>query len=685
MQSKYLSLIILVAVLFTSCGAERNMKKGEEHLALGEYYDAATQFKKAYQQTPAKEREKRGQRALKMARCYAKINQTTRALPGYRNALRYNQATAKDRLAYARLLLKDGQYKLAEQEFMMLKDSFPDNILVKNGLISARTAPKMKKNNSSVSTFNSTIANDQGKYTVKRADIFNSRRADYSPMLYGDNCEQLYFTSTRNEAEGDELNGITGTKSGDIFFSEKNDLGKWSKPETAGENLNTVYDEGCAAFSADGKTMYLTQCVTDIASPHFAKIMTSARSDANWSKMSELNISRDTLSSYAHPAISPDGEWLYFTSDMPGGKGGLDIWRIRITANGLGGAENLGEPINTPGNEEFPTFRPNGDLYFSSDGHPGMGGLDIFIAKADITAHKYTLYHPGYPLNSQADDFGMTFDGVHNRGYFSSNRNDVRGYDHIYSFENPEITQTVKGWVYETDGYELPEAIVYFVGDDGTNLKLNVKGDGSFTKQITPGVDYVMLATCKGFLNHKEEIKTGPSKSSEEHVLQFPLASITAPVLIDNIFYDLDKATLRTESAKSLDKLVTLLKENPHVTIEIGAHCDYRGSNEYNRTLSQKRAENVVKYLIDKGIKKERLTPMGYGKTIAKTVKKKLTEKYPWLKEGDRLTEDFIREQTKENQEICNQLNRRTEFTVRRTTYNMFDNKGKLINSSPKS
>ena len=199
--------------------------------------------------------------------------------------------------------------------------------------------------------------------------------------------------------------------------------------------------------------------------------------------------------------MSPDGQWLYFTSDMPGGKGGLDIWRVRLTTAGLGGVENLGAPINTEGDEMFPTFRPNGDLYFSSDGHPGLGGLDIFIAK--VNRHgKYELEHPGYPLNSMGDDFGMTFEGLKNQGFFCSNRGDGRGWDHIYSFENPEIIQIVKGWVYEIDAYELTSAQVHMVGSDGTNVKLSVKGDGSFEQEVKPNVDYIFLAVCDGYLNH---------------------------------------------------------------------------------------------------------------------------------------------------------------------------------------
>lgn len=657
----YLSVITAVIV---SCGADAAMKKGDKFYALGEYYDASVQYKKAYSATPAKERATRGKRALKLADCYRRINYAQRAIAAYNNVLRYGQADSLTHLYLAQQLMKNGSYKEAARHFRTMLDSVPGCRMAEVGLRSAEMAPKWKEAGS--------------QYTVKRENFFNSRRADYSPMLAGDNNDQLYFTSTRNDVKGDELSGITGTKNGDIFVSTKDEKGKWTKPEDIDTELNSAFDEGVCSFTPDGRTMYLTQCVTDPTYPRYAQICTSSRADAAWGKATPLQVTRDTLSSYAHPAVSPDGLWLYFTSDMPGGQGGLDLWRVRLTTSGLGGVENLGAPINTEGDEMFPTFRPNGDLYFSSDGHPGMGGLDIYIARPDTTAGGWTIEHPGYPLNSQGDDFGMTFEGLLNRGYFSSNRGDGKGWDHIYSFVNPEIVQTVKGWVYEQEGYELTNALVYMVGNDGTNLKLNVKGDGSFTQQIRPNVDYVLLGTCKGYLNHKEQLRVEPVTESTEYVLQFPLASITAPVLIDNIFYDFDKATLRPESTVALDELIKLLNENPNVTIELSAHCDYRGPAAYNKLLSQRRAEAVVAYLTEHGIAADRLSPVGYGKEKPKTIKKKLTERYPFLKEGDVLTEEFILTLKPEEQEICNQLNRRTEFIVLRTTYGMFDKEGNL-------
>lgn len=725
-----LILSVVGALLLISCGADQAMKKGDKFYAVGEYFDAATQYRKAYTHTPSKQRVLKGQRAMKVADCYRRIHFTTKAITAYQNAIRYKQDDSLTHLYMGQLHMRNGSYKEAAKHFQMAIDSLSmvyhnskesgntgdseqrsdkenaqflnsiDNYisLAKTGLKAAQQAPDWKKEGSD--------------YTIKRMDLFNSRRAEYSPMLSGDEDEQLYFTSTRNQAQGDEYSGITGAKNADIFLSQKDDKGKWSKPQTIDSELNSTMDEGACCFSPDGKSMYLTICKTDPNYPRYATIAVSNRSDASWSKPTELTLSKDTLSSFAHPAVSPDGQWLYFVSDMPGGLGGFDIWRCQIHGNEVGSLENLGEPVNTPGDEMFPTFRPNGDLYFSSDGHPGLGGLDIFIAKSKdkdlftttettkttlsasgrgalasgeekklskLSELSYKIEHPGFPLNSQGDDFGMTFEGKRNQGYFCSNRGDTRGYDHIYSFFNPEIVQTVKGWVYEQDGYELPAAQVYMVGNDGTNLKLSVRGDGSFTQEIKPNVDYVLLATCKGFLNHQEQLRVDPVTKSEEYVLQFPLANISAPVLIENIFYDFDKATLRPESTTALDELVRLLNENPNITIELSAHTDYKGSDEYNEGLSQRRAESVVKYLIEHGIPSDRLTPRGYGEGKPKTIKRKVAERYPFLKEGDVLTEEYINKLPEEQQEQCNQLNRRTEFIVLRTTYGLFDKAGKLI------
>ena len=650
-------VLVLGALMLFSCGAENSVRKAEQSLALGEYFNAAQMYKKAYSQTPPKERKLRGERAFALAECYRKINYTSRARGAYQNAVRYKY---RDSIAFfylAEMQRRDKDYKNAAKNYEIYLAHKPADKLAMNGLISAQNARKWKEESSG--------------YKVKKIDMFNSRRSDFSPMLLGD--DQLFLSSTRPQAKGDKLNGITGVKNGDFFVCKKDEKGKWTQPEVITDAINSEEDEGACCFTPDGKTMYFTRCREDESYPRYAEIFKSTRSDASWSTPTACVLTKDSLSSYAHPAVSPDGQWLYFVSDMPGGEGGLDIWRVRITADdNFGGVENLGAPINTPGDEMFPTFRPNGDLYFSSNGHPGMGGLDVWCAKQD-SLKAWTLNRLGYPLNSEGDDFGLTFDGIYNRGFFSSNRNDGHGWDHIYSFELAENILTVQGWVYEKDGYELPQALVYMVGNDGTNQKISVKGDGSFVVEVKPNVDYVLLGTCKGFLNHKQDFRADTAGVTKEYVLQFPLPSISRPVLIDNVFYEFDKADLTKDSETELMALVTLLNENPNITIELGAHCDYRGDEKYNLWLSQKRAESCVNFLIKNGIAKERLTPVGYGVTKPKTVSKKMLESFDFLKEGDVLSKDYIEKLPNEQQEICNSLNRRTEFRVLRTTYNMFE------------
>ena len=655
--------ILMAAVscmaILSSCDNDSiALKKGDQFYAMGEYYMASTYYKKSYQRVPAKDKAKRGDRAFRMADCYRRINYAAKAVAAYQNAVRFKHPDSTALFYLAQQQLKIGRYKDAEENFKLYLDIVPGDELARNGIRSAQLAPEWKAR--------------PNQYSIKKDKLFNARRSDYSPVLGGDESDVIYLSSTRNQAKGDDLSGITGTKNGDIFAARKDEQGKWKPVEEIEGDLNSEYDEGACCLSPDGKTMYLTRCSSDPDYPRYAEIVSSRRSDASWSKPTKCEITRDTLSSYAHPAVSPDGEWLYFVSDMPGGEGGLDIWRTRIMSNGFGGVENVGRPINTPGDEMFPTFRPNGELYFSSNGHPGMGGLDLFKAVSDSTG-RWSIENLQSPMNSMGDDFGMTFEGVHNRGFFCSNRNDGKGWDHIYSFENPEIMQTITGWVYEKDGYELPEALVYMVGNDGTNLKLSVKMDGSFTQVIKPGVDYVLLGTCKGYLNVKQEISLPwDTNESIDNTLQFPLPPINIPVLIDNIFYEFDKATLTDASTEALDKLVVMLNENPNITIELSAHCDYRGNDAYNERLSQRRAESVVRYLIAHGIKSDRLTAKGYGESRPKVVRRKLTETYKFLNEGDTLTEAYIKKLgSEDDQEICNALNRRTEFRVLRTTYGM--------------
>ena len=625
-----------------------------------------------------------------MGECYRHYGYSSRALGAYKAAERYRYTDTTTLLRKGQMLLLQGDYKQARDAFQnfltvldtcssISQDKSTESLrsMAESGIVSCDKGPTMKAASS--------------LYTVKMAASFNSNRSDYCPMLLGnleDKDVQLFISSTRNAAIGKDISGITGQKNGDIFVAKKDEKGKWKTVESIENGPNSDLDEGAPCFSSDGKTMYFTACPVDPEYPRMAEIRSSSRNDASWGKAETLKITGDTLSSYAHPALSPDGDWLYFTSDMPGGYGGKDIWRAALAGGKVRFVENLGPDINTAGDECFPAFRPTGELYFSSDGRGGMGGLDLYHALEDTITHSWSVQHLPAPMNSFADDFGITFDGLHNRGFFSSSRSTKgRGWDKIYEFSYPEILLTVKGYVYEQDGYELPEAMVYMIGSDGTNQKLTMRSDGTFDWPVTPGVDYLFLATCKGYLNVPASLHVDSLEAEYTYELDFPLPSVSIPVLVKNVFYAFDSAEITPESSTALDKLARLLEENPNITIELAAHCDYRGRDDYNLSLSQRRAESVTSYLTGKNIAPQRLTAKGYGETQPKVVTAKLASTFAFLHEGDTLTETFITALDSitqkprfndEEKEICNALNRRTEFRVLRTTYGLFDEEGNL-------
>lgn len=661
--------VVIMSALCACSNAERTTRRADAAMTIGEYQEAASLYRRAYMQTAPRERASRGALAYKMGEAYRSFGNVGRALAAYKNAERFGVADSLVLRKQGDMLRYAGNYKGAEEKYKAYLEKNPEDVLALAGYRSSQKATAIREAGSA--------------YTVKLDKNFSSSRADYCPAFSDRNGSAVYFSSTRNSGTGGQMSGITGTKPGDIYCLKKDEKGHWKSPEAAEGELNSEWDEGAACFTEDGNTMYFTVCRSDPQYPRMAEIWTSTRNDAKWGKPQALKITADTLSSYAHPALSPDGKWLYFVSDMPGGYGGYDLWRASVVGgHGVGAVENLGPEINTPGNEMFPAFRPSGELYFSSDGRePNLGGLDLYRAKEDTLTKHWEVLHLPYPMNSNGDDFGITFEGLHNRGFFSSNRASAgRGWDKIYSFSFPEILLSVKGWVYEQDGYELPEAVVYMVGNDGTNMKIGVNLEGSFEQPLAPGGKYLFLATCKGYLNYRAELTVDSLVQKEyQYVLQFPLPSISIPVLVRGVYYEFDKADLTDNSREALDRLVKVLKENPNITIELSAHCDYRGRAEYNEKLSQRRAESVVRYLTEHGIEAERLTAKGYGESQPKTVSKKMAEKYPFLHENDVLTEEFILKLQPEQQEVCNSLNRRTEFRVLRTTYGLVDSQGNLV------
>ena len=646
--------ILAVAAILAGCSGAK-LPQADARFQRGEYTAAAKTYKAVYNKlNPRTQRRERAAVAYKLGNCYQRTAQYARAAASFRNALRYDYPDSTLLLHLAQSLQGDANYKDAM--------NFYDQYLVKNpaseeahaGIRGCRMGLRIKEG-------------EKTRYKVSAARLFNSQRSDFAPMFLDKQHNTLYFTSSTEKATGGEKSEITGTKNSDIFFSQKNEKGVWERPQPAGGELNTDKDEGVTSFSPDGMTMYLSVARRAPNADTGVEIYTSRRSDATWSAPQKFEITADTLSSYGDPAVSPDGTYLYFTSDMPGGSGGLDIWRINLKEPG-GSLENLGPQINTPGNERFPFVRNDTTLYFASDGHPGYGGLDLFRAHLNSTRERWSVENMGYPMNSAADDFGITF-GEGESGFFSSNRRDARGYDNIYAFELPEIKITISGAVLDKDEEPVPGAIIRIVGDDGSNQKEIAREDGSFKFKLNRGVKYVMKAGAEGYLNQKQEFASTDKEEDADYGIDFILVAVTKPSVLENIFYDFDRASLRPESRTALDELASILKENPHVTIEMRAHTDSKGSEAYNMDLSNRRAKSVVDYLIAAGIDQRRLAWQGFGKSEPKKVTKKINREYPQFAEDTILDDAFISTLSEEDRNAADQINRRTEFIVTSTNF----------------
>ena len=654
-------LLFLTALLLFSCKSAK-LSDAEEKQRIGEYFEAAAIYRKVYTKTSPQKRDLRGYIAYRMAECNRLINNTPRATSAYMNALRYDYPDSIVSLRLGQMYQKSGKYMDAIRhynDFLLLN---LESQLALNGIKGSELAPQWKQN--------------PNRYIVKRMEKFNSRRGEFCPMLYGEKYDQLYFTSSRtpkgaNKDKDETISAITGQRNNDFFLVKQDEQGNWLAPVELEDEVNTEFDEGTPSFSKDGNTMYYTYCAQDPEGPRTSEIYVSTRSSAKWGKGTRASIVKDSVTALGHPAVSPDGKYLYYVSDAVGGFGGKDIFRSRLVGNDFGPMENLGPDINTPGDEMFPYVRDSVTLYFASNGHPGMGGLDLFKATQDSTG-KWHVENLKAPINSMGDDFGITFEGDKEKGFFSSNRNDARGYDHLYSFELPIITIFIEGIVFDVDENPIEDATVRIVGKDGLNEKVLAKKDGTYRVELERDIRYVMMASARGYLNQNFELKTGPEEKNETYIVDFYLSPISKPVVIENIFYDFDKATLRPESQKALDEMIKMLNDNPNVTIELGAHTDRKGSDQYNERLAQRRAQSVVDYLIAGGIEKERLEAKGYGESVPKVINKKMAKNYDFLNEGDVLTEEFILTLTPEQQEIADQINRRTEFKVLRTNYNLF-------------
>jgi peptidoglycan-associated lipoprotein len=371
---------------------------------------------------------------------------------------------------------------------------------------------------------------------------------------------------------------------------------------------------------------------------------------------------------FGYPTISSNDEYMFFSSNIPGGKGHNDIWYIKYDKKAKTWTQPINaEGVNTPEDDVFPFIAENGKLYFASEGHLGMGGMDMFVATSQGEDKWGDVQNLKFPLNSSADDFGIIFEGKQEKGYFTSNRRNGRGGDDIYSFYTAPIIYKISGTVYEIGSLEpVQGAVVKLTDNQGVSVELitdeagkysfNVK-EGTKDRYIQPETSYTMEVTKKDYLSAKTEESTVGVEESTEFIHDFNIQ----PTIVDGqkieikfpeVLYDLGKYSLRPESKDSLNFLYQTLIDNPTIVIELSAHTDSRGSDNSNQILSENRAKSCVDYLIEKGIAADRMVAVGYGENK--------------LIFSD---EDIAKFKTKEEQEAAHQKNRRTVFSVLRDDY----------------
>lgn len=659
MMVKRISIALTLVIVCASCSLTSRIQKADKKFALGEYYRAADMYRKVYPQVPSKNKKLKGSVAYKMGRTYFLLENNTKAETSFKNAVKYGSKDTLVYYYYAEALRSNGKYKEALAMYKKQAEVSGNLSIITSGITSCNKAMEEWKKAT--------------RFVVSKDKKFNTRYSDFCPAFASADADVLYFNSTRvaRGAKKNKNSRITGQRNNQIYSSKTNVQGVWDNPELV-EGINSEFDEGTVSFSSDFQTLYFSISKIEKGKTLGAAIYTSERTGAAWSDPTPLKVLADSSITVAHPAMDPEGKWLYFVSDMKGSIGGKDIWRTTKTDDGWSVPENLGPTINTEGEEMFPYFSPDGVFYFSSDGHEGLGGLDIFAATFVDDSTGWEVRNLLQPINSRFDDFGITMAKGGEWGYFSSNRGDRKNYDHIYKFEIPKLTFNIEGSVKTAAGDDLGDAVIKIVGDNGTIANVKTKKNGTYSIPVQKEAKYLLLGTCRGFLNSKSELEIGDEEKSKNFTVDFSLTSISKPVKMDNIFYEFGSAKLTPDSYKGLDALVKLLNDNPNITIEIGAHTDYVGSDESNKKLSEERAKSVTDYLMEKGIEKERLTAVGYGETEPVVPDKPLVRQNRFLKVGVPLTEEFIKSLTPEQQEKANQINRRTEFKVLKTTYKMF-------------
>jgi peptidoglycan-associated lipoprotein len=567
-------------------------------------------------------------------------------------------------LFYADALRMNGKYEDAIDIYKQYLQVSPQDHRATSGLESCKLVPKW--------------ISRPTRYDVVNVSKFNTLQLDFSVVWASKDYRTLYFTSSREGSMGSRDNYKSGQKFTDIFEVTQDRKGNWSEPIPLIGNINTDDDEGASTVSMKGSEMFFTRCKAGKQVDEPCKIFYANSKGNAWGDPSLVSIPGFENYEVGYPALSVNDKILYFSAEAPAGFGGMDLYmaeRIGNSGFDFGRPINLGQEVNTLGDEVFPSVRADGTLYFASDGHRGMGGLDIYKVIMDDNGNISELENMKYPINSSFDDFGIIFNGKEESGYLSSNRKGGKGSDDIYSFSLPPLVIILNGLVRDTTDMDniklIKEAKITIMNDAGVAGELVSSETGGFNFKLEQDQNYKIKAeVSKDYFSNSTSFSTFNIDYDTVINVVINLALIPRIITLPNIEYEYDKAELRPESTVALDGLVKTLEDNPNLTIELRAHTDFRGNDDYNMELSLERAKSCVDYLIGKGIAADRLTAKGLGETEPKMIDKDINKLFPYFQLGDVLNEAYINNlKDKKKTEEAHQINRRTEFSVLTTDY----------------
>lgn len=599
-----ITLLLLITFAFASC-SRYYIKKGDAYYKTMQYNKAIEKYTKSLSQKPSDEVK------IKIADSYRLNNDYKNAEKWYAEVVTIPGVEPINLFYYAKVLMNNENYKDAKawfQNYLKVKNSDPVALTLV----------------ASCDSFNRFYA-DSTRYALKTVDIPEVTTA-FAQVNYADGI--VFAADKETFSSAQKQTGWTGRSYLDLYFSKKNDDGTWAAPEPLKGEVNGVYHEGPAVFNKEGTVVYFTRSnysgsrklKKNDKDESNLKLFRAELKDGVWTNLEELPFNSNEYSC-GHPALSQDGKTVYFISDMPGGLGGTDIYKVVSKKNKdsvmeWSAPENLGAAINTAGNEMFPYMHKDGTLYFSSDAHNTLGGLDIFSSSFDGKGWSVPE-NLNYPINSSKDDFAFVLndDGV--TGYISSNRKDL---DKIYEIRM-EAKLILKGQVTaKENGEPLVDAVVEVRNNKDSLIRvLPVDEKGKYAMKLKEGVVYRVQAIMDGYLKPEVvTVSTENKKKSETFTVNFQLEKLQLekPIVLENIYYDLDKWKIRKDAALELDKFITLLNNNPQISVELSSHTDARADDHYNQVLSEKRAKAAVEYLIKKGIDPNRLKWKGYGESV---------------------------------------------------------------------